>query len=174
LHVFKRAMTQYNAIMLSRIKLLCLLVVIADLILLGVMVHYTSWLFMLAFVFASGVIGSWLLNNGLRRYLIKAGSSTPAQGMSGETFLLGAAARLAAGVLFIVPGILTDLAALLLLSPAGKGLVRFFIASLFGKMFSRPLNQDYFSGESGERPAKDEIIDVRIVNDGKKELENGS
>jgi UPF0716 protein FxsA len=158
--------------MLSRIKLLCLLVVVVDLILLGVMVHYTSWLFMLGFVFTSGLIGGWLLNNGLRRYLIKAGKSTPAEGMTGEFFLLGAAARLAAGVLFIVPGVLTDLLALLLISPAGKGLVRFFIASLLGKMFPRPSNQDYFSDASGETPAKDEIIDVRIVNENDKKLEN--
>jgi UPF0716 protein FxsA len=158
--------------MLSRIKLLCLLVVVVDLILLGVMVHYTSWLFMLGFVFTSGLIGGWLLNNGLRRYLIKAGSSTPAEGMTGESFLLGAAARLAAGVLFIVPGILTDLLALLLLSPAGKGLVRFFIASLFGKMFPHASNQDYSSDASGETPAKDEIIDVRVVNENEKKLEN--
>ncbi|MGA2798056.1 MAG: FxsA family protein, partial [Thermoguttaceae bacterium] len=88
-------------------------------------------------------------------------------------FILGAAARLAAGVLFIVPGILTDLMALLLISPAGKRLVQFFVASLFGKMFPHTSIQDYFSGTSGETPAKDEIIDVRVVNDGEKKLENG-
>ena len=159
--------------MLSRIKLLCLLVVIVDLILLGVMVHYTSWLFMLGFVFISAAIGSWLLNNGLSRYVSKTGQTKDAGGILGESFLLGAAARLAAGVLFIVPGVLTDLAALLLLSPAGKRLVRLFLASLFGKMFPRPSNQDYFSDASGERPAKDEIIDVRVVNEGVEEPKNG-
>ena len=148
------------------------MVVIADLILLGVMVHYTSWLFMLGFVFTSGLIGGWLLNNGLRRYLIKAGSSTPAEGITGESFLFGAAARLAAGVLFIVPGVLTDLVALLLISPVGKGLVRFFIASLLGKMFPYASNQDYSPDASGETPAKDEIIDVRVVNENGKKLEN--
>jgi UPF0716 family protein affecting phage T7 exclusion len=158
--------------MLSRIKLLCLLIVVADLILLGVMVHYTSWLFMLGFVFTSGLIGGWLLNNGLHRYLSKTGQTRDAGAISGESFLLGAAARLAAGVLFMVPGVLTDLLALLLISPAGKGLVRFFIASLLGKMFPRPTNQDYFSDISGETLAKDEIIDVRIVNEGDKEPNN--
>jgi len=149
------------------------MVVVVDLILLGVMVHYTSWLFMLAFVFISAAIGGWLLNNGLRRYLSKTGNTMDAGAISGESLLLGAAARLAAGVLFIVPGILTDLMALLLLSPAGKRLVRLFFASLFGKMFPRPSNQDYFSDESGERPAKDEIIDVRVINAGEEEPKNG-
>jgi UPF0716 family protein affecting phage T7 exclusion len=159
--------------MFSRIKLLCLLVVVVDLILLGVMVHYTSWLFMLGFVFTSGIIGGWLLNIGLRKYLRKTGKKVDPSGISGESFLLGAVARLAAGVLFIVPGILTDLVALLLISPAGNWLARFFIASLFGKMFPHPSNQDYFSDASGETPAKDEIIDVRIMNAGKEEPENG-
>ncbi|MGD0653613.1 MAG: FxsA family protein [Thermoguttaceae bacterium] len=159
--------------MFSRIKLFCLLVFVADLILLGVMVHYTSWLFMLGYVFISGLFGGWLLNNGLRRYVRKTGKSTNANEISAEAFLLGATARLAAGALFIVPGILTDLMALLLISPAGKHLVRIFIASLFGKMFPHPSNQDYFSDASGETPAKDEIIDVRIVNAGKEEPENG-
>ena len=77
--------------MFSRMKLLCILVMVADLVLLGVMVHYTSWLFMLGFVFTSGIIGGWLINSGLRRYLRKAGRSRPAEGMSGEVFLLGAA-----------------------------------------------------------------------------------
>jgi UPF0716 protein FxsA len=158
--------------MLSRIKLLCLLVVVVDLILLSVMAHYTSWLFMLGFVFASGLIGGWLLNNGLRKYVSNSGKTMDAGAISGELFLLGAAARLAAGVLFIVPGVLTDLLALLLISPAGKPLVRFFIASLLGKMFPRPSNHDYFSDASGERPAKDEIIDVRVVNENEKKLEN--
>ena len=159
--------------MLSRIKLLCLLVVVVDLILLGVMAHYTSWLFMMAFVFISGLIGGWLLNNGLRRHLSKTGKTMDASGISGESFLLGAVARLAAGVLFIVPGILTDLKALLFISPVGKRLVRFFIVSLFGKMLPHLSNQDYFSGAKGETPAKDEIINVRIVNAGEKEQGNG-
>ena len=160
--------------MFSRIRLLCLLVMVVDLVLLGVMVHYTSWLFMLGFVFTSGIIGGWLINNGLRRYLSKGREiGVGRKGCRARLFLLGAAARLAAGVLFIVPGVLTDLVALLLISPAGKWTgADFLSASLFGKMFSRPSNQDYFSDASGERPAKDEIIDVRVVNADEKEAEN--
>jgi UPF0716 protein FxsA len=152
--------------------LLCLFVVIMDLVLLGVMVYYTSWLFMLGFVFISGIIGGWLLNDGLRSYMRKTGKSMNAGGISAEVFLLGAASRLAAGVLFIVPGVLTDLMALVLLSPAGKWLVRIIIASMFGEMFPHLSNQDYFSGLSGEKPAKDEIIDVRVMNGGDKEPGN--
>ena len=40
-------------------------------------------------------------------------------------------------------------------------------------MFTHPSNHDYFSDASGETPAKDEIIDVRVMNAGKEEPENG-
>ncbi len=50
---------------------------------------------------------------------------------------LGSIARLAAGVLFIVPGILSDLLALVLLLPAGRRLVLLLIGlSLKGNAFS--------------------------------------
>jgi UPF0716 protein FxsA len=159
-------------IMFARLKLLSLLVVVLDLVLLGVMVHYTSWLFMLAFVFISGLVGGWLLSNGLREYVRNIGRPTDAARISDEPSLLGTAARLAAGVLFIVPGILTDLMALVLISPAGKWLVRFFIATLLGKMFPHPSNQYYSSYASGETPAKDKIIDVHIVNFDNEEPHN--
>jgi hypothetical protein len=55
--------------MFKMLKPLLLLVFIADVVLLGAMVHYTSWLFMLVFVFASMLLGGWLLNTGVRRYV---------------------------------------------------------------------------------------------------------
>jgi len=153
--------------------LFCLLVVIMDLVLLGVMVYYTSWLFMLGFAFISGIVGGWLLNNGLRQYVSKTENSMNASGISGEAFLLGAASRLAAGVLFIVPGILTDLMAILLISPAGKRLVRILVISLFGRMFSSHSNQDQFARSFDDKPVKDQIIDVKITKTDEKEPENG-
>jgi len=158
--------------MLSRIKLLCLLVVVVDLILLGVMVHYTSWLFMLAFVFISAATGGWLLNNGFYKYGTKLHKASNVDQMPSD-LLLKMLAHFSASILLIVPGVLTDLIALLMISPAGKWLARFFIASLFGKMFAHLSNQDYSSHASGEMPAKDEIIDVRVVDAGKEEPDNG-
>jgi UPF0716 protein FxsA len=158
--------------MLSRIKVWLLLTVVLDLVLLGVMVHYTSWLFMLGFVFVSALVGGWLLNNGLRYYAIKTGNSAKDSSISGEGFLLGAAARLAAGVLFILPGVMTDLMALLLISPAGKLMVKIMLSSFFGGVFPSFSNQNHFSRSTDDRPAKDEIIDVRIISDGDKDPEN--
>lgn len=153
-------------IMLSRFKFLALLMFAADLALLGVMVHYTSWLFVLGFIIISGISGVWLLNDPLRHYLRKSGRAMNGNEISIEDFLLGAASRLAAGVLLIVPGVLTDLMALFLLSPAGKGLVQIFISSLYSAKFSRFSKQGFESRTSGEKSIKDEIIDVKVMNAG--------
>ena len=51
-------------------------------------------------------------------------------------------------------------------------MVKIIIGSLFGNMFSNLSKRDFFSRPSGERPAKDEIIDVRVVNGGEIEEEN--
>jgi UPF0716 family protein affecting phage T7 exclusion len=159
--------------MFSRLKFLALLVFVVDLILLGVLVHYTSWLFVLGFVFISGVIGVWLLNDGLRLYMRKSGRAINENEMPVDHFLVGAVAHLAAGVLFIVPGVLTDLMALLLLTPARTWLARFFITSLFGKIFPHFSNQNSSVHSSGEKPAKDEIIDVRVISSDGNEPKNG-
>jgi UPF0716 family protein affecting phage T7 exclusion len=143
-----------------------------DLVLLGVMVYYTSWLFMLGFVFISGIIGAWLLNNGFYKYGNRIGKISTVDEMPADLFLR-MIAHFSAGVLFIVPGILTDLAALALISPAGKRLTRILITSLFGQMFSHLSNRNYFSGSTDEKPAKDEIIDVQVTNGDEKTPGNG-
>jgi UPF0716 protein FxsA len=158
--------------MISRLKFLVLLIFVVDLLLLGVIVHYTSWLFLLGFVFISGIIGLWLLNDGFRLYLRKRGSAMNDNLMPVDHFVAGALAHLAAGVLFIVPGVLTDLLALLLLTPARKWLGRFFITSLFGKIFPHLPNQNSSGYSSAEKSAKDEIIDVRVVHSENDEPKN--
>jgi UPF0716 family protein affecting phage T7 exclusion len=177
--------------MFTMLKPLLLLVFIADLVLLGVMVHYTSWLFMLGFVFVSMLCGGWMLNAGVRRYVKKNLMAVKTCEMPAESFLLGAVSRLAAGMLLIVPGVLTDLMALLLLSPAGKWLAHTFLSTIFSRMMSQysgdqfdftsagnfkgdsPIFVDTKIGTVPEMPAKDEIIDVRVTNDNKDERENG-
>ena len=154
---------------------MCILVAVLDMVLLALMVHYTSWLFMLGFVFISGLTGAWLVNDGLRRYLSKVTRSVSLEGTWGdEVPLLGAAARLAAGALFIVPGVLTDVMALALISPWGKWLVRSLVGSLFAKTFSGFADQGRSVRSNGERPAKDEIIDVRIVDSGERDEKSES
>jgi UPF0716 family protein affecting phage T7 exclusion len=172
--------------MFPQIKLLFLLVFLADLVLLGVMAHYTSWLFVFGFMFLSFVMGVWVLNEGLGRHVRKRSRALNASELPPQDFLLGTVNRLAAGTLLIVPGVLSDLLALVLLTPAGKWLTRRFFQSLADGMIkgTTPFSFRRKSGQSldgsfppgfeqssfTEKPARDEIIDVKVVNvDEKKE-----
>jgi UPF0716 family protein affecting phage T7 exclusion len=160
--------------MLSRIRLLCLLIVVLDTVLLALMIHYTSWLFMLSFVFISGLVGAWLIG-GVGRHLRRfAGPLPPARANSSELQLWGLAARLFAGVLFIVPGVLTDIMALMLISPWGKWLVRSLAGALSAKIISGFAARGYSVHLNGEMPVKDQIIDVRVVDGDDKDEERES
>jgi UPF0716 family protein affecting phage T7 exclusion len=158
--------------MISRLKLFALLLFGSDVILLAVMVHYTSWLFMFAFVLFSSVIGGWILNDGLRYYIRNSRISMNDRILSGEDFMIGAVARFAAGILLIVPGVLTDILALLLLSPAGKWLTKVFFVSLFIMLAPRFSHNEFNFSYSENKPAKDEIIDVKVVNPDDNQLKN--
>jgi UPF0716 family protein affecting phage T7 exclusion len=83
--------------------------------------------------------------------------------MPAESFLLGAVARMAAGMLLIAPGVLSDLLALLLLSPAGKWLTRIFLSSIFTRMLPQCSGDQFDFASTDKMSAKDEIIDVRVT-----------
>lgn len=160
--------------MQSSLKYYALLVSLADLVLLGVMVHFTSWLFMIAFVLISGIIGGWVLNEGFRNYVRKGGMSVKANNMTSEDFMLGAMARLVAGILLIVPGVLTDIIALCLLSPAGKWLMKLFFVSLFISIAPR-FSHNHFDFQSDQNnSANDEIIDVQVLHSDENKLHEKS
>jgi UPF0716 protein FxsA len=159
--------------MLSRLKILLLLIVLVDLALLGVIVYYTSWLLMLGFVFFSFIFGVWLLNDGLRRYAQKNIQAMKSNEISAESFLLGAVNRVAAGTLLIVPGVLTDILALLLISPAGNRLTRKFISTIFARLFPACSRDQFDFDSNAEKPAKDEIIDIRVKNPDAETSGNG-
>lgn len=150
--------------MIPKLKYLILLIFVIDMVLLGVMVHFTSWPFMIAFVLISGLAGGWVLNEGLRNYFRKGQASGVNRNTSAEDFLLGAVARLSAGVLLIVPGVLTDIVALCLLSPAGKWLTKMFFVSLFLMYFPQLGGNQYDYQDGDEKQAKDEIIDVKVID----------
>jgi UPF0716 family protein affecting phage T7 exclusion len=162
--------------MFSHIKTVALLIFIADVILLGVIVHYTSWLFMLAFVFISAAIGWWSLTSGINRSMRKIADSLLVNQTPTDLYL-NAVATLMAGIFFIVPGILTDLLALLLLMPTGKRLTRLLIELQFTDLVRilaqrGPAGQNFDDQADGNAASKDEIIDVHVVNPKPDELKN--
>lgn len=149
--------------MITKLKYLLLLIFLLDLVLLGVLVHFTSWPFTIAFVLISGLLGSWVLKEGLRNFFKRSQISIANQAVSAEDVMLGALARLAAGVLLIVPGVLTDIAALCLLSPAGKWLTKVFIVSLFMILFPKLAQNNFQYQYYDQKPPEDQIIDVKVI-----------
>ena len=146
--------------MFLRIKILCLLTFAAEIVLLGAMVYYTSWRFLLGYLILSALAGLWVLQSGLTRHSKEAWLSLQ-EGESPAEPLFNAIVRFAAGVLLIVPGVLTDLVALLLFTPLGiwlAGMVLFYVIDL-------PMPFPSFrkqKSSSKNIPAKDEIIDVQV------------
>lgn len=158
--------------MLSRLKLFAFLVVAADLLLLGALIHYTSWLFAVLFVFISAAAGVWLLRYELSRYATAMQQALAADQMPSVDHVL-AVCHIWAALLLIAPGVLTDLMALVLLSPAGKWLARVFVASLLTELFPSLFRGDYAAGSAGEKQAKDEIIDVRVIDSKEDDASKG-
>ncbi|MFY1026699.1 FxsA family protein [Actinobacillus seminis] len=76
-----------------------------------------------------------------------------AQGELLTVSLLKSGCRIFAGILFFIPGFLTDILALLLLSPVGSGLVQRFISKKTGAFRSKFLfktHRTYYSNYTGQ------------------------
>jgi UPF0716 family protein affecting phage T7 exclusion len=101
-----------------------------------------------------------VLLGGLSRHSKEAWLSLQ-EGESPAGPMFNAIVRFAAGVLLIVPGVLTDLVALLLFTPLGIWLA----LTIFLYVIDAPLPLPSFRNpkpSSKNIPAKDEIIDVQV------------
>jgi UPF0716 protein FxsA len=143
--------------LLVRLLLLSLLLVpIAEIAFAVFLVYQTSLLLVIGLLVAAGIAGSLLARwQGLRaaqRISAELQSGRmPAEGIS-DAVIISAAA-----VLLIVPGFLSDIAAILLLIPFTRGLFKRLVRRWFRlRMISQ--GPVYF----GDR-ARDEIIDVEVV-----------
>jgi UPF0716 protein FxsA len=153
------------------LRLLALLVSAADLTLLVVMLHYTSWLLLMGFVVASAVVGGLVLRGSVPRFVaeFERGNATSDALIDATVSTM---ARLVAGALFIVPGILSDILALLLLFPAGRRLVFFLFGVRLKEMLTYHMGSDA-SRAPGDKSAKGEIIDVRFKDAADGQSEKG-
>jgi len=124
-----------------RIFLLILLVFpFAEIALLSMLASHIGVLGMLLYLIISALLGSWMLRNQKIAALLTAGSILrQGEGLSIYSLLWPLRYSLA-GVLFILPGILSELAAILLLLPL-KG------PSLKTATASHPMGDDVIEGE---------------------------
>ncbi|HOB74801.1 MAG TPA: FxsA family protein [Phycisphaerae bacterium] len=107
-------------------------------------------------VLAIGLLGVWLARHEGFRVLTRIRQELAAGRLPGDS-TLDALLVLVAGVLMIVPGVLTDVAGLLLLIPPTRALVRNWLKRSFQARFSIM----HFTPEGLHRP-EDDFIDVEV------------
>ena len=139
-----------------------ILLPLADLILLLWIGRHTSLAFVLSLVITGVVAGSLLLRGAKRRSL-RVLQSELASGNAPTTALLKVLSVIAAGALFIFPGVLTDLAAVVLLVPITRRLVGLWMARRFVVSRERRGSNDLDDG-GREAAGRDRVIDVRAID----------
>ena len=139
--------------MLARLFLLFTLVPVVEIVLLVWIANRTSVLAVLAFVVGTGILGAWLARRQGFQTLRRISADLEAGRAPAQSMLDGLLVFIAA-VLLVVPGLLTDLVAILLLFPPSRRVVK----SLLGR---RMRVRAAAGGHA--RFAHDEIIDVKVI-----------
>jgi UPF0716 protein FxsA len=147
--------------MLKLVLLIFVLLPIVELTLLFKLGNWIGWIPTIALVFGAGIAGAAVAKfEGLRatmrmRQQIAHGALPAAEVFDG---LLIAAA----GVLLIIPGILSDVLGLVLLLPPTRKLVRRWIMHLVRTRLHVTMIRTTAEGDL-PRPLGDEIIDARVI-----------
>lgn len=147
--------------MLFRLLLLFILVPLAELaILLWIAEVTDNWLFTLALVIVTGMVGAWLARREGLRCLRQIRRQLARGQLPGDSLLDGLMI-LIAGALLITPGVLTDLLGFALLVPTIRRVLKQYLKRrIQARIVIPPGSPDW-----NRSPPRDEIIDVRIVDD---------
>ena len=156
------------SLMLIRLILLLTIVPLVELTLLLWLSDLTDWRLTLALVIGTGIAGSWLFRRqGWRIWTelqddLRHGR-TPVDSLQDGALVLLAAA------LLVTPGVLTDVAGLLLLVPAVRRVVKSYLRQRFKTRFKFQAYGPGGAAWTNESGDNDEIIDVdsRSVADGR-------
>ncbi len=144
--------------MLLRLLLLFTVVPLVELALLFWIAKQTDWVFTIALVIITGVVGASLARHeGLRCWTVA--QQKIAHGELPTDSLLDGLMILLAGALLITPGVLTDLVGFALLIPPMR--------RVFRRRLAQRLRAHIIVGTSSAEPwgqGRDEIIDVRVID----------
>ncbi len=118
--------------MFLRLLLLLTIVPLVELMILLRLAERFTWQRTLALIVLTGILGAWLARREGIRTLTKIQSDLE-KGVSPTGAVVDAALILAAGIVLITPGILTDLAGFALLIPPIRRAVRRRLTAAFAK-----------------------------------------
>ena len=140
---------------LARLVLLFTLLPIIEIAVLVWIAGHTSLLSVLGLVVATGILGAWLVRYQSWQTLRKISAELDAGRMPAESLLDGLLVFVAA-LMLIMPGVLSDVVAILLLFPPTRTLLKGFVRR---RMQARVVRV-YADGTA---PGQERIIDVRVV-----------
>jgi UPF0716 protein FxsA len=143
---------------LARILLLLMLLPVLEIAVLVWLADLTSWLVVLGVLVGAGVLGAFLARQQGVRSLGRlsrelGGGQLPADAMFDAVLVSFA------GVLLILPGLLSDVMAILLLLPPTRRLFK----SAIRRRFQGQVSASSFSTFDESRP-RDQIIDVKVLD----------
>jgi UPF0716 protein FxsA len=136
----------YSLIMLGRLLLLFTIVPLIELYILIKMGSYVGGLNTILLVMMTALLGAWLARlQGLRT--LQQIQSSLSQGQIPAEELVDGVLILAGGILFLTPGVLTDLVALVLLFPYTRTYFKRWLRRRFDRMMtSRDMRLHYHRG----------------------------
>jgi UPF0716 protein FxsA len=145
---------------LARLFLLLTLVPVVEIALLAWIASRTSLPAVLALVVGTGILGAWLARRQGFRTLRRLSADLEA-GQAPAAALVDGFLVFVAAVLLVVPGVLTDVVAILLLFPPSRRMVKSFLGR---RMQVRAATSGY------ERFTHDEIIDIKVIEAPSRQL----
>jgi UPF0716 protein FxsA len=142
---------------LARVIVFFTLLPLVEIAVLVWIASHTSVLFVIGLVLATGLVGAWLVRHQGWHTLARISADLDAGRMPAESLLDGLLV-LAAAVLLIVPGVLSDLVAIAILFPPSRRALKSFAWQRMqvGSMRARSPGAADFDG--------DRIIDVQVID----------
>ena len=150
--------------MLARLFLFFTLVPAIEIVLLVWLASQTSWLLAASLVIGTGLLGAWLARRQGLQTVRRITADMEAGRMPAEALVDGLLV-MAAAVLLIIPGLLTDLAALVLLFPPSRKLLKAYVRR---RMEAQVVMTQHV--RFGSHGVHDEIIDVRVIESPPRQL----
>jgi len=147
--------------LLARLLILLLLLPVLEIMLLVWLGMKTSFLLVVVLVVAASFVGSLIARRyGLLRSIQRVQQEIALGRPPGEA-LVDALLVALAGLLLMLPGLLSDVMAIALLIPASRRLIKGSLRRRF-----RPIvmtSQQFTTFDAVSTPARDEVIDVRVI-----------
>ena len=144
--------------MLARLFLLIILLPVLEIAVLFWLADLTNWLVVVGLLIGAGVLGAVLARQQSLRSMRRLSDELRGGKLPGDA-LFDAMLVSLAGLLLILPGLLSDVVALLLLFP----MTRRMIKAAARRRVQRHTVTTYYDIDVESREPRDEIIDVKVI-----------